>query len=286
MTDQELKDLVARLAVSQKESEESTREMKASINALSRTVDNYIARQDIADEKIQAHIDLHEQRYERMQAHQEKLGEKMQAHIETQEKLNEKMQAHIETQEKLNERMQAHMEAHEKSQKELNERMKDQIEEYKRRSIKSDRKFEKLTLSARQARRLGINIGYDAEDFFFDSFRLNRYLGDIKFDDISQNVKGKTFEFDIVLYNSTLIGIVEVKHRLRRNEISEFIKKIPRFKEEFPQFEKFNIYAGVASYSFDQKSNELAKKRGLYVFSRYGHRLKPLHGDEFTAKVF
>ena len=168
-----------------------------------------------------------------------------------------------------------------------------QFKEIAAQSRKTDKQFERLLKTQektdkkfRQLRHLGINIGFAVEDFFYESFKKNPVMGKIHFDDISRKVRGKKFEFDIVLYNDDSIGIIEVKHRLRSNVVGSVLGKICKFKEEFHQYKNFKIYAGLAAYSFDQDSDELAQKRGLYVFARYGRKLLIKNKDDFKARVF
>jgi len=158
--------------------------------------------------------------------------------------------------------------------------------EWEKRSNKEDEQIQKLRRSMRELRRLGVTIGFDPEEFFYDSFCQYPVLGNISFDAASRHVKGQKTEFDIVLYNAHTIGIVEVKNRLRPNRLTEFIAKLPKFRHEFQQFENFKIVAAVAAYSFDKESDKLAQKKGLYVYSRYGQKLRPIHNDDFVPKKY
>ncbi|ETR72186.1 MAG: hypothetical protein OMM_07661, partial [Candidatus Magnetoglobus multicellularis str. Araruama] len=177
----------------------------------------------------------------------------------------------------------------EKSHKEWEQRQHEwekSHKEWEKRSNKEDEQIQKLRRSMRELRRLGVTIGFDPEEFFYDSFCQHPVLGNISFDAASRHVKGQKTEFDIVLYNAHTIGIVEVKNRLRPNRLTEFIAKLPKFRHEFPQFENFKIVAAVAAYSFDKESDKLAQKKGVYVYSRYGHKLRPIHNDDFIPKKY
>jgi hypothetical protein len=234
MTDQELIDLVANLAISQNKFNES-------LEKQSKAFEKSLEKQSKAFEKS----------------------------LEKQSKTFEKS---LEKQSK----------SFEKQNKSFNE----SLIELKKRSDKELEKIQKLRRSMRDLRQLGVTVGFDPEEFFYDSFSQYPILGDIKFDNVRHHVKGEKAEYDIVLYNKKQIGIVEVKNRLRINRLKEFVKKIPVFRQEFQQFKDFNILAAVAAYSFEQESDQLAQNMGLYVFSRYGQKLKPLHKDTFIAKKF
>jgi len=178
-----------------------------------------------------------------------------------------------------------------KAQEKTDEEFRKTDEEFRKtdeKFRKTDEKFRKTDEKFKQLRRLGINIGFSVEEFFYESFNENRVMGKIHFDNIGRHVKGEKykFELDIVLYNNDSIGIIEAKHRLRANAISDFLGKISKFKEEFHQYKNFKIYAGLAAYSFQEKSDELAQKKGLYVFSRYGRKVLIKNSDDFEAKIF
>jgi len=151
---------------------------------------------------------------------------------------------------------------------------------------KNEKKIDKLHKVMKSLRKLGINIGFSVEEFFYECFNSHRTMGNLQFDDVSHNVKGRNYEFDIVLYNDHSIGIIEIKHRLRPNDIGKFTKKIQKFKEEFPQYNDFKIYAGVASYSFERQSDSIAQEGGLFTFSRRGQKIKTLNKKNFEARVF
>ena len=236
MTDQELKDIVASLAVSQKE-----------IAALQTKNEKSLDRLFQFSEKLAKDRELSHKEWEKRHKEWEK--------------------SHKEW---------------EKRHKEWEKRHK----EWEKRSNKEDEQIQKLRRSMRELRRLGVTIGFDPEEFFYDSFCQYPVLGNISFDAASRHVKGQKTKFDIVLYNAHTIGIVEVKNRLRPNRLTEFIAKLPKFRHEFPQFENFKIVAAVAAYSFDKESDKLAQKKGVYVYSRYGQKLRPIHNDDFIPKKY
>jgi len=233
MTDQELKELVARLAVSQEEYRKTLKEERETIREERAS---FLEERRIFSEDIKT--------------------------------LNESLQKEKE------------------SITELRYLQKESSEKIEKQSMVLLEKIKKLQRSMRDLRKLGLSVGFETEEFFYESFSQNPFLGNIHFDIVSHNVKGQKAEFDIVLYNTKQIGIVEVKNRLKANRLKEFVKKIPIFRNEFPQYKNFNIIAAVAAYSFEQESDKLAQNLGLFVFSRYGQKLRTLHEDTFIPKHF
>jgi len=285
MTDQELKDLVANLAISQNRNTENLLIFNDSLRELKESI--------IEDRKsiIEDRKSIIEDR--------KSITELKEAIIEDRKSITELKEAIIEDRKSITELKEAIKEDRKtiiEDRKSITE-LKESIKESRYQQKESDQKFEKQSLilfekikklqrSMRDLRKLGLSVGFETEEFFYESFNQYPVLGKYKFDIVSHHVKGQKAEFDIVLYNSKQIGIVEVKNRLRRNRLKEFVNKLPLFRKEFPQYNYFRIIAAVASYSFEQESDQLAKSMGVYVFSRYGQKLKPLHGESFTAKEF
>ena len=264
MTDQELKDLVANLAISQNRNTEnllifndSLRELKESIIEDRKSI--------IEDRKSITEL-------------KEAIIEDRKSITELKEAIKEDRKTIIEDRKSITELKE--------SIKESRYQQKESDQKFEKQSLILFEKIKKLQRSMRDLRKLGLSVGFETEEFFYESFNQYPVLGKYKFDIVSHHVKGQKAEFDIVLYNSKQIGIVEVKNRLRRNRLKEFVNKLPLFRKEFPQYNYFRIIAAVASYSFEQESDQLAKSMGVYVFSRYGQKLKPLHGESFTAKEF
>jgi len=170
--------------------------------------------------------------------------------------------------------------------KELSISRKEADEQFKKFQKETDKILKKNSRSIRSLREFGINMGYSVEEFFYESFREKRKIGNMKFDIVSNNIKSPICEFDIVLCNKTVVGIVEVKHRLRPKYIKEFINKIPKFKTEFLKYKDYKIIAGMAFYTSEGNSKEIAQNKGLYVFSRHGQKIKTLNDEHFEARIF
>ena len=159
----------------------------------------------------------------------------------------------------------------------------------------TEKRFKKLERSddqhrenIRALRQLGVNIGYSTEEFFFQSFKQEPVMDKVKFDKVNKNARGinNDVEFDIVLVNDIYIGLIEVKHKMRPNDIKKFLKNIPKFKQEFKGYDNYKILAGLASYGFAENSAQIAQKKGLFLFSRLGQSLRVLNDNDFEAKEF
>lgn len=122
---------------------------------------------------------------------------------------------------------------------------------------------------------IGINLGHAAEEFFAHSLQKNKKLGKIKFDAVALQLKahkGKLQdEFDVVMYNGSSVGLVEVKHKVHPSDIEQLIsRKLPNFRTLFPQYAASEFYLGIAGMSIPQEVAEMAENEGVAVLRQAG----------------
>ena len=72
-------------------------------------------------------------------------------------------------------------------------------------------------------------------------------------------------ELDIVLCNTTVAIVVEVKSTFRRTDVSEFFKKMKTVKKYFPEFADKQLYAATAAIKYNDSSDVIAQKQGMFV---------------------
>jgi len=119
------------------------------------------------------------------------------------------------------------------------------------------------------------NQGFFAEEYFFNSFENGKqnFLGE-KFDDIEKCVKGikRGFkdEYDILLTNGSSVAIVEVKFKAHQNDIQKVLNKAKTFRINFPEYEKHQIYLGLASMAFYEDLEQECINQGIAVIKQVG----------------
>ena len=128
--------------------------------------------------------------------------------------------------------------------------------------------------------------GMYAEDHFYASLRETKMFGGVHFDEVEQNVGGMLKfkdgtklrgQFDVVLYNDTAICLIEVKYRLRKEDILKAIEKdVDNFKKLFPVYEKYNFYLAVGGMAIDDKVIETAEQHGVGVVKLMGGKVEIL----------
>ncbi len=126
--------------------------------------------------------------------------------------------------------------------------------------------------------------GEIAEDFFFNGLETTMKIGEIEINFIDRNLirfskklqlKG---EYDILLSNDNLVVIVEVKYKVRTEDIEKLLnQKIPNFRKLFPRYSNFYIQGAIAGLTIEKKAIELGKKYGFYIITQSGENLKYLN---------
>ena len=118
------------------------------------------------------------------------------------------------------------------------------------------------------------NQGDVAEEFFFNSLANAPHLGSIYFDDIEKNGhkrRGKTEEeYDLIMTNGDVVGIVEVKYKAHENDLDRLDRKMQNFKKLFPIYQNYKQYGAIASFHINDDAKEAALSRGYFVLQRSG----------------
>jgi len=119
------------------------------------------------------------------------------------------------------------------------------------------------------------NIGHHAEQFFQNVFAEKKVFGGIEYDDITLNMKysdkDEGVEFDIVLKNGSSVALIEVKNRIHSSFVQNLAEeRIKKFRQYFPKYKDYNVYLGIAGFSFHESVLEEAKKYGVGIIRQVG----------------
>jgi hypothetical protein len=146
---------------------------------------------------------------------------------------------------------------------ELKESQK-KTEEYLNKTI------ERLDNIGRQLGDLGLVQGEVAEDLFYRNIRYLFKDRDITFGSVRRNLKKKgVAEYDIVAINSGSVLVIEVKNKLQKRMIENFItKKLPKFKKAFPQYQDYRLLGGIGALVVKDDVGRYAEKSGLYILTQ------------------
>ena len=198
----------------------------------------------------------------------------------TDQKLHEMIQAGKETDQRMKVTDQR-MKETDQRMKETDQRMRvtdQKLHEMIEAGKETDKKIDKLQTLIGV---IGNSNGFVAEDLFFNSFSKKMAIGNTKFECIDRNVerkyKGLKDEFDIVLTNSEVIVIVEVKYNFHPNDVKEVLLKIKNYKTLFPAYKNYKFIGAIAGLTMQNRTIDEAKKYGFFVFTQEGNDLKLLN---------
>ena len=168
------------------------------------------------------------------------------------------------------------------SQKKTDEQMRKTDEQMRRTDAKLDR-------IGKQLADLGLVQGEVAEELFYRNLRSLFRNRKVTFEKVRRNVKKKgKGEYDIVAVDEGRVLVVEVKNKLEKRMVNEFIEeRLPRFKELFPEYARYRVEGGIGALVVKEDVGRYAEKAGLYVMTQTdegGAAL--LNRDDFEPKEF
>ena len=140
----------------------------------------------------------------------------------------------------------------------------EQTEELLRETIKDFRVTQKALGD------LGLVQGEVAEDLFYRNVKGLFSPLDLQFERIRRNVKVKgRGEYDIVADDKGRVLVIEVKNKLDRRMVDEFMqKKLPRFKILLPEYQDRKMLAGIGALVVKDDVGRYAEKAGLFVLTQ------------------
>ena len=117
---------------------------------------------------------------------------------------------------------------------------------------------------------LGLVQGEVAEDLFYRNVKGLFSPLDLRFERIRRNVKVKgRGEYDIVADDKGRVLVIEVKNKLSRRLVDEFMqKKLPRFRTLLPEYRDSKILAGIGTLVVKDDVGRYAEKAGLFVLTQ------------------
>jgi len=128
---------------------------------------------------------------------------------------------------------------------------------------------------SRQLGGISDNQGYHAEQFFQDVFKKKLEFGGIKYDEMIPNLayRGKRtqIEFDIALVNGSSVALIEAKNRIYPNFVNALAEeRIEKFRKFFREFDGYDVYLGIAGFSFCDEVLDRASSYGVGVIKQVG----------------
>ena len=169
------------------------------------------------------------------------------------------------------------------SSENFNKLLKEEREERRQMSLEFDKQMKKLSSNIGG---IGDSNGYFAEEFFSKNLEASMSLGRFKFHEIERNLnrhypkKNLQGQYDIVLTNTEIVVVVEVKYKLSEKHVRRFYDKgLKNFTKLFPSFSNYKLYGAIASMSDPNEASKLAKEYGLFVLGQSGNEVEIINDD-------
>ena len=155
--------------------------------------------------------------------------------------------------------------------------------------VRVDKISRKLDAVGKQLGDMGIVQGEIGEDLFYRNVKYLFQKRGIIFETVTRNLLKKAIaEYDIVAENKGEVLVIEVKNKLGKRMINDFIeKKLPRFKTVFPKYKDYRVSGGIGALVVKDDDSAYAEKKGLYVLTQKGDGGAMLtNREDFKPKVF
>jgi predicted RNase H-like nuclease (RuvC/YqgF family) len=232
---------------------------------------------------------------------QKKTGEQIMELKESQKKTGEQIMELKESQKKTDEQIMELKESQKRTDEQLN-RTDEQLNrtdaqlnrtdaQLNRTDAQLQKTIKKLDDIGDQLGDMGLVQGEVAEELFYRNVTGLFLPMDMRFARIRRNVKVKGFgEYDIVADDEGRVLVIEVKNKLSKRLVDEFMqKKLPRFKTLLPEYRESKVLAGIGALVVKDDVGRYAEKAGLFVltqssdggatlFNREGFRPKEFGG--------
>jgi len=158
----------------------------------------------------------------------------------------------------------------------------------------TDKKFEKTERLVRDLSKniggLGNNVGQATEEYFLAALEKMEELAGVKIEHVGRLKKRKKNlqgEYDAVVFGKDTLIVVEIKHRLDGNNVSDFYtNSLPAFRKLFPEYADRKILGAVAGMIVEKAAMKLANNKGLLVLTPSGQTINVLNPKGFRPKSF
>ncbi|MBF0436400.1 MAG: DUF3782 domain-containing protein [Magnetococcales bacterium] len=97
---------------------------------------------------------------------------------------------------------------------------------------------------------------------------------------------GRHMEIDLLVVNSDIVSLVEVKSKLTVEDVQDHIKKMEEFKEFFPEYANRKVIGAVAGMVVDENVVRFAIKKGLFVMVQSGDAVRIANDKTFVPHTW
>lgn len=179
--------------------------------------------------------------------------------------------------------------------------IEDIYELFRRSQAEADRRAAEVDRRLKQLEHIAANTSFEMVglmtpwDLFMDNLvgpamvRLFQERG-IEVQETSRRLKsqrpGAAMEIDILAVNGDVAVVIEVTFRLSLQDVEDFLARLPRFKQAFPQYGAYHIHGAVAGIEIDEGVDRYAYQQGLFVIKQTGDTVTLANDCKFQPMVW
>lgn len=97
---------------------------------------------------------------------------------------------------------------------------------------------------------------------------------------------GAEIEIDIFAVDGDVAVAVEVKSRLSRQDVDDFLTRLGRFRQAFPHYTEYQIYGAVTGVEIDEGVDRYAYQQGLFVIKQSGDTVAIANNTTFQPAAW
>jgi hypothetical protein len=170
-----------------------------------------------------------------------------------------------------------------------------------RRSVEADRRSAEAELRLQRLERIAANTSREVAGLttrwgqFVENLvepavlRLFQERG-IEVQEIAHPIQSKRpgaeMEIDIFAVNGDVAVAVDVKSRLSRQDVDDFLARLGRFHQAFRHYGGYQIYGAMAGIEIDQGVDRYAYQQGLFVIKQTGETVAIANDTTFQPAAW
>ncbi|MEO5372642.1 MAG: hypothetical protein H7833_21465, partial [Magnetococcus sp. DMHC-1] len=93
-------------------------------------------------------------------------------------------------------------------------------------------------------------------------------------------------EIDLLVANTDVVGLVEVKSRLTSEDVREHLTRMAEFKEFFPIYANKRAIGAMAAIVIDKDVDRHAMNAGFFLIVQAGDSVHLANGPDFVPRVW